>query len=89
MQSRINYSLVMSQADEIKGLSNELGAEITKLENMLARVKQEWRGPASEAYQKQLLILIADMKETKYEMSSVSSTIQNTAKKIRQEDAGN
>ena len=86
MANRINYNKVISQANDIKDLSTDLGREISDLENLLAQIKREWRGPASEAFQKQLIMLIADMKTTKYNMSSVSSTIKNVAKRIRQED---
>ena len=84
--SRINYNRVVSQANDIKDLSSDLDREITNLENLLAQIKREWYGPASDAFQKQLLMLIADMKTTKYNMSSVSSTIKNVAKRIREED---
>ena len=86
MANRINYNRVISQANDIKDLSNDLGREITDLENLLAKIKREWYGPASSAFQNQLLILIADMKTTKFNMSSVSSTIKNVANRIREED---
>lgn len=86
MANRINYNRVVSQANDIKDLSTDLGREITSLENLLAQIKREWYGPASEAFQKQLLMLIADMKTTKYNMSSVSSTIKNVARRIKRED---
>lgn len=86
MANRINYNKVISQANDIKDLSDDLNREISNLENLLERIKREWCGPASDAFQKQLLILIADMKTTKYNMSSVSSTIKNVAKRIRDED---
>lgn len=83
---RINYNRVVSQANDIKDLSNDLGREISDLENLLAKIKREWFGPASAEFQRQLQMLIADMKTTKFNMSSVSSTIKNVAKRIRDED---
>ena len=83
---RINHSKVVSQANEISNLSNQLNTEIMKLENLLARIKNEWNGPASDAFQKQLIMLIADMKTTKYNMSSVGTTIKNIADRIQEED---
>lgn len=83
---RINYPKVISQANSINNLSQELGREINQLENILADVKANWAGPASQAYQKQLLMLIADMKSTKFKISSVSSTIKNVASRIQTED---
>lgn len=83
---RINYPRVISQANSINNLSYELGREIQQLEGILADVKSNWTGPASQAYQKQLLMLIADMKSTKFKISSVSSTIKNVANRIQRED---
>ena len=85
-QFRINYSRVIRQANEINDLSSSLNTEIVKLENLLAQIKREWYGPASEAFQRQLIMLIADMKTTKYNMSSVSSTVKNVANRIQKED---
>lgn len=83
---RIDYDKVDSQANDIRDLSSDLGKEINNLENLLARIKREWYGPASDEFQNQLLMLIADMKTTKYDMSSVSATIKDIAKRIQQED---
>lgn len=85
-QFRINYNKVVRQANEMSDLSRDLNSEIGKLENLLAQIKREWCGPASDAFQKQLIMLIADLKTTKYNMSSVSSTIKNVANRIQKED---
>lgn len=84
--SRIDYEQAISQANEIRELSRDLGDEITNLENFLARVKREWCGPASTAFQSQLKKLINEMESTKSSMSDVSSTIKSVAKEIRRED---
>ena len=83
---RINYNKVISQANDISDLSRDINTEIRKLEDLLSQIKREWYGPASDAFQKQLIMLIADMKTTKYNMSSVSSTIKNVANRIQRED---
>ncbi len=85
-QFRINYNKVISQANDISDLSRDMNTEIRKLEDLLSQIKREWYGPASDAFQKQLIMLIADMKTTKYNMSSVSTTIKNVVNRIRQED---
>lgn len=85
-QFRINHSKVIRQADEINDLSRDLNAEILRLENLLSQIKREWYGPASDAFQQQLIMLIADMKTTRYNMSSVSSSIKNVANRIQSED---
>lgn len=88
-QFRINHSKVIRQADEMNDLSKDLNAEILKLETLLSQIKHEWYGLASEAFQDQLIMLIADMKTTRYNMSSVSSSIKNVANRIQSEDEGN
>lgn len=83
---RINYGQVIRQANTINNLSTDLDREVRSLENILTNIRSDWKGPASIAFQKHLTILIADMKQTKYSMSSVSSTIKNVATRIQQED---
>ncbi|MBR4357542.1 MAG: WXG100 family type VII secretion target [Butyrivibrio sp.] len=83
---RINYSQVIRQADTINNLSSDLDREIRKLDSMLNASRSSWIGPAATAYYNHLTLLIADMKKTKYSMSSVSSTIKNVATRIQRED---
>ena len=83
---RINYNAAVRQSTEIRELSTDLGYEIQKLEDLQSRIKQSWKGPACNEFLNQLTVLIADMKTTKKNMSSVASTIANTAKRIKDED---
>lgn len=83
---RINYSQVIRQADTINNLSVDLDREIQRLDSILTSLQSNWRGPASTAFQNHLILLIADLRKTKYSMSSVSTTIKNVATRIRQED---
>lgn len=85
-QFRIDHSKVIRQADEMNDLSRDLNAEILRLEALLSQIKCEWCGPASDAFRQQLIMLIADMKTTRYSMSSVSSSIKNAANRIQSED---
>ncbi len=85
-QFQIDYKKVMSQATSMGNLAFDLGEEIVNLENLLEKVKKEWCGPASDAYQHQLTILIADMKVTKKRMSDVSQTIKEVADRIHRTD---
>ena len=77
------YKKLINQADDIYDLSRNLESEISRLENLLERIKIECYGPASTAFQKQLIMLIADMKTTRKNMSSLSTTIKNKANKLR------
>lgn len=70
----------------MRNLADDLAKEIARLEDLLAQIKRNWCGPASDAYQNQLIMLIADMKTTKYNITSVSTTIKNVADRIQSED---
>ena len=83
---RINYNKTIDQANDIKDLSRDLNNQITELEMLLARVKNDWKGPASDAFQTQMKKLIAQMKTTKKDMDEVSSDIKSAAKQIQRED---
>lgn len=83
---RINYSRVMSQVKSMNNLSINLNSEIRKLENMLNEIESNWKGPASNAYQRQLYSLLVDMRRTRNKMGDVAGTIGNVAKRIQQED---
>ena len=79
----INYNKVVRQANQISDLSSDLNGEISKLENLLAQIKREWYGPASEAFQAELLSLINDMRITRRDMSNVSASIKNAADSMK------
>ena len=79
----IDYNRVVGQANQIGDLASDLSNEIAKLDTLLEQIKREWCGPASEAFQGELLSLIADMKTTRYNMNSVSTSIKNTADKLK------
>lgn len=83
MASMINYNYVLAQADGINELAAYLDKEIIKLENLLARIKNEWKGPASDEFQNQLLMLLADMRVTRNKMSGVSSSIKDVANQLK------
>ena len=67
------------QADELGNLSNTLMYEREKLTNLLARIKNEWCGPGSEAFQDQLQKLIDDVELVRYHLLDVAYTMAQTA----------
>lgn len=83
---RINYNKTINQAEDIKDLARDLNKQIAELETLLARVKNDWKGPASDAFQMQMRKLISQMKATKKDMDEVSSDIKTVAKQIQRED---
>ena len=85
-QFRINYDKVISQADSMENLADDLQRRINELSNMQALARKEWVGPASTAFQKKLSALIDEMRGTQSDISSVASRIKKTARSIQQED---
>ncbi len=75
----INKQNAKQKAQEFANLSSELEAEITNLKNLLASVRGNWQGPASDAYQRQLSSLIARLESTKHSISVLSNDIQRLA----------
>ena len=58
--------------------AKNLGVEISKLETLLAKIKNEWCGPGSSEYQRQLQLLIADMKSTQNSLNSMAKRLRAT-----------
>lgn len=72
----IDCDKAIRQSEDLKHLSRQLSNEIIELENCYLRMKNEWRGPASEEFQRKLLQLIENMKMTR-------DTLQNTGYSVR------
>ena len=72
----IDCNKAIRQSEDLKTLARQLSAEITQLENLVSKIKNEWRGPASEEFQKKILALIENMKTTR-------NTLQNTGYSVR------
>lgn len=86
MEFRMDYESVIRQANRINNLSEDVSRDILRLQGILDSARINWKGPASSAFQNHLTILIADLKNTKYSMSSVSTTIQTVANRLKEED---
>ena len=83
---RIDYDKVISQANTICSLADELSRQIRKLEDLRTVMNNGWEGPASSVFRQKLNSLIAEMESTYSSMNSVASTIKTTAKRIKRED---
>lgn len=83
---RINYSKVISQANSMDDLAEDLQDRISQLNNLLTSVRKDWVGPASTSFQGKLSSLIGEIRSTKTEMTSVASKIRSTASSIQRED---
>lgn len=83
---RINYSKVISQANQIQELSNDLTNQINSLNKMESEVRANWKGQASETFLKKIDELRSNMSKTQQKMSKLSSTIKTVATNIKKED---
>lgn len=83
---RINYFQVISQANTIKDLSDDLKTQISRLQALENEIKANWQGRASETLLNQIQILITDMNSTYNKIFNVSTTIKNVANRIHRED---
>lgn len=72
----IDCNKAIRQSEDLKTLARQLSNEIIELENFYLRLKNEWRGPASEEFQRKLLQLIENMKTTR-------DILQNTGYSVR------
>ncbi|WP_105614144.1 WXG100 family type VII secretion target [Vallitalea okinawensis] len=83
---RINYTRVLSQANDIEGMSSDLGHNVQKLDHLIGFIKTSWKGPASEAFLNQCEMLKEEMNRKSMEIERVSNTVKNVAHRIHEED---
>lgn len=86
MKYRINYSKVISQANQIEGNANELSAQLRILEQIEQDCRICWKGEAAEAFIGKLVSLRNEISRTQKQMSNLSSTIKYCADRIQRED---
>ncbi|MBR2944724.1 MAG: WXG100 family type VII secretion target [Clostridia bacterium] len=78
-----DYSKAISQVEQIHNLESDLDCKILSLEILRDKMKNEWRGPASEEFQNRLSKIISDIQKTKQSMSDVSNAMERAAKNLR------
>ena len=86
MKYRINYSKVISQANDIENEATELSAQIKLLEQMEQDCRAAWKGQAADAFIAKLSALRTEMTTTRKQMSTLASTIKYCAYRIQRED---
>ncbi len=86
MKYRINYSKVISQADDIEGSAGQLSAQIKQLTQLEQECRSVWKGQAADSFCLKLKSLIGEMNKTKSQMSNLASTIKYCANRIQRED---
>ena len=86
MGFRLDYDQVIRRTNEMRDLSDELGREINRLNNVLGAINSDWSGPASSEFQKQLSQLIERLSKSKRTMSEEAEQIRSQAAKIKAED---
>ena len=75
MQFRINYTKVMSQANEISDKADELENQIKRLEQMEQDCRSVWQGEAADAFLAKLTALRGVMGQTRTQMATLAQTI--------------
>lgn len=83
---RINYVKVISQANEISSLADELKSQATALNSQIAEVKSIWEGDAASETLKQMEKMRASILANAQKMDSLASTIRSIALMIQRED---
>ena len=71
-----NYTIdINTVIKDIQTLSNEIRIEISDMETFLSKIKSEWCGPASDAFQRQIQLLLSDLNSTARKMDNISQGI--------------
>ena len=81
-----DYWKTMWLVDDINDLGDNINSEIKRMQKHLSNVAKEWKGPASDAYQKYLEELIADMISAKSKIYSLANKVKNAAEKIKNDE---
>lgn len=83
---RINYDKVISQANQIDSLADDMATQLKALEDAYDASVYGWQGDAATTFRGKLNLLISSVRATKDNMYSVASKIKSIANAIQQED---
>lgn len=83
---RINYTKVISQANEIESLGEDLRLMNVNLQHMIQEIPAYWKGEAANAYLKVCEELRVKISNTVRSISSTASDIKVVAERIKRED---
>lgn len=86
MKYRINYSKVISQANDISNDAGKLSAQVKLLTQIEQDCRSVWKGQAADVFISRLTTLRSEMDRTVSQMSSLASTIKYCADRIQRED---
>lgn len=86
MGFRINYSKIISQANDIAEDASQLDAQIKYLAQLEQDCRSVWKGETADAFLAKLRELRNEMIRTKSQMATLASTIKYCADRIQRED---
>lgn len=86
MKYRINYTKVISQANEIFDEADRLYVQIKQLLQIEQECRIAWKGQAADVFISKINTLRNEMSRTASQMSDLASTIEYCANKIQRED---
>ncbi len=83
---RINYSQVMNQVSQIKGLSTDTNKVSQDLDDVLKSTMKVWSGDAANAFKTQCGTMIIDISNTAKKITDLANKISDAASDIKRED---
>lgn len=86
MRYRINYSKVISQANQVAELARELTAQINALTAIEDKCRTVWQGEAANTFAAKVAAMKAELIRERRKIDNLASTIKYCADKIYNED---
>jgi uncharacterized protein YukE len=83
---RINYSQVMNQVSQIKGLSTGTNKVSQDLDDVLKSTMKVWGGDAANEFKRQCGSMIIDISNTARRINELANKISSVASDIKSED---
>ena len=86
MAYRINYSRVISQANQIANYAKDLSAQINALTALEQNCRSAWQGEAAAAFLAKVSAMKAELTRTRSRIDNLATTIRSVAERIRREE---
>jgi WXG100 family type VII secretion target len=86
VQFRINHAAVISQANAISALANDLQTQINRLNAMEQNLSAGWRGRAANTFLARATELRTEINTQRQQMVTLANTIRNAANAIQRAD---
>lgn len=74
-----NIAQAVQQAVQIRQVSQTLGTGVSQLQDLHAQIRGQWYGPASEAFCRELDLLIQQMQETNSKLIETAVSLESVS----------